>query len=163
MPYATAPFVARHWHARHCRVHRIPFPTSVTIAIRPSCGNGTARNRQVIWVKREVKNFCDEAWTRDSGRTNHFNRPRMHEADGLRAAPQEPSYPHAGIQYSPPCMKYAAFRNTGSAAFADDDGRTHKLGGSPVGPPPNASTHRAACKPHATASPFAEPVSLPPA
>ena len=25
---------------RHCRVHRIPHPTSVTIAIRPSCEAG---------------------------------------------------------------------------------------------------------------------------
>jgi hypothetical protein len=27
-------------HARRCRVHRIPHPTSVTIAIRPSLGTG---------------------------------------------------------------------------------------------------------------------------
>jgi hypothetical protein len=29
--------------ARRCRVHRIPFPTSVTIASRPSLGDGMAR------------------------------------------------------------------------------------------------------------------------
>src|ERR1700693_695829 len=28
---------------RHCRVHRIPLPTSVTTAKRPSCRSGTAR------------------------------------------------------------------------------------------------------------------------
>ena len=32
------------------RVHRIPHPTSVTIAIRPSCGCGMAIDMQVIWV-----------------------------------------------------------------------------------------------------------------
>jgi hypothetical protein len=31
-----------------CRVHRIPHPTSVTIAIRPSCGTGCA-DMQLIW------------------------------------------------------------------------------------------------------------------
>src|SRR5437660_12771044 len=52
LPSASAPFVCApavrsqksigphpatsHWRARRCRVHRIPYPTSVTIAIRPS-------------------------------------------------------------------------------------------------------------------------------
>src|SRR5437588_4986296 len=31
-----------HWRARRYRVHRISHPTSVTIAIRPSCGHETA-------------------------------------------------------------------------------------------------------------------------
>ena len=39
------------------RVHRIPRPTSVTIAKRPSVQGGTARDMQVIWVKRERKYF----------------------------------------------------------------------------------------------------------
>jgi len=32
-----------HWRARRCRVHRIPYPTSVTIAIRPSQKDGMVR------------------------------------------------------------------------------------------------------------------------
>ena len=40
------------------RVHRIPLPTSVTIASRPSLGNETAGVVRVIWVSRETKYFC---------------------------------------------------------------------------------------------------------
>jgi hypothetical protein len=36
---------------RRCRVHRIPNPTSVTIAKHPSIGNGMARDKPVTWVK----------------------------------------------------------------------------------------------------------------
>ena len=36
-----------HWRARRYRVHRIPYPTSVTIAIRPSCGYETAETSGV--------------------------------------------------------------------------------------------------------------------
>src|ERR1700761_7070625 len=39
------------------RVHRIPRPTSVTIATRPSCGNGMADHTQVIWAESEVEIF----------------------------------------------------------------------------------------------------------
>jgi hypothetical protein len=49
--------------ARRCRVHRIPGPTSVTIAIRPSWWAGTARVVVLIWVRREAKCFCAEDWT----------------------------------------------------------------------------------------------------
>jgi hypothetical protein len=37
---------------RHRRVHRIPLPTSVTIAIRPSCGGGTARRNHIFLKNR---------------------------------------------------------------------------------------------------------------
>src|SRR6266566_9995676 len=57
-PSASAPLVLR-----RCRVHRIPYPTSVTIAIRPSCGNGTARVVSLIWGKREAEYFCAQGWT----------------------------------------------------------------------------------------------------
>jgi hypothetical protein len=46
-----------------CRVHRIPSPTSVTIAKRPFVWAGMARDMQVIWVKREREYFCGEGWT----------------------------------------------------------------------------------------------------
>src|SRR5437016_1899380 len=36
-----------HWRARRYRVHRISHPTSVTIAIRPSCGHETAETSGV--------------------------------------------------------------------------------------------------------------------
>jgi hypothetical protein len=45
-------------------VHRIPRPTSVTIAKRPSVeGHGTARFMDLIWVKREGIYFQRKDWT----------------------------------------------------------------------------------------------------
>jgi hypothetical protein len=46
-----------------CRVHRIPCPTSVTIAIRPSWRAGTGRLVGLIWGRREEVYFCGEDWT----------------------------------------------------------------------------------------------------
>ncbi len=53
---------------RRCRVHCIPRPTFVTIAIRPSCRHGIAGDRQVICLfgqamtqTRRRKNWIDEA------------------------------------------------------------------------------------------------------
>jgi len=48
---------------RRCRVHRIPRPTSVTIAIRPSCGCGITMDVEVIWVRSEPEYFCKRGWT----------------------------------------------------------------------------------------------------
>jgi hypothetical protein len=45
------------------RVHRIPLPTSVTIAKRPSCGNGTAMVINLIWGHREAIYFRVMGWT----------------------------------------------------------------------------------------------------
>jgi hypothetical protein len=45
------------------RVHRIPLPTFVTIAKRPSCEGGTARKRPLIWGRWKAKCFRDEDWT----------------------------------------------------------------------------------------------------
>jgi len=50
--------------ARHCRVHRIPRPTSVTIAIRPSHGCGMRGGVGVIWGNREAEYFCPRHWTK---------------------------------------------------------------------------------------------------
>ena len=44
-------------------VHRIPCPTSVTIAKRPSVWAGMARDMQVICVGKERKYFCEGDWT----------------------------------------------------------------------------------------------------
>src|SRR4029077_3106101 len=49
--------------SRHQSVHRIPLPTSVTIAIRPSCGGGTARTLRLIWVSEKAKYFFGRGWT----------------------------------------------------------------------------------------------------
>ena len=46
-----------------CRGHRSPHPTSVTIAIRPSCGRGMAGVVGVIWGEREAEYFSREGWT----------------------------------------------------------------------------------------------------
>ena len=56
---------------RRCRVHRIPHPTSVTIAKRPSLGAGRRGNMEVIWVGREGKYF----WGRGLDRWNHIDPP----------------------------------------------------------------------------------------
>ena len=48
---------------RRQRVHRIPRPTFVTIAKRPSCERGTAALMELIWAKREAIYFCGEDWT----------------------------------------------------------------------------------------------------
>jgi hypothetical protein len=54
-----------------------PAPTSVTIAIRPSCGCGMARYTPVIWVRRKPKYFCDGGWTGIGrfARQADFSRP----------------------------------------------------------------------------------------
>ena len=46
-----------------CRGHRSPHPTSVTIAIRPSCGRGMAGVVRLIWGQREAEYFLREGWT----------------------------------------------------------------------------------------------------
>jgi hypothetical protein len=48
---------------RRCRVHRIPCPTSVTIAIRPSGGLETAGVMPVIWGMCEAECFFGGDWT----------------------------------------------------------------------------------------------------
>ena len=49
--------------ARRFRVHRIPHPTSVTIAIRPSCGTGWRGLVQMICPTAKAKYFLREDWT----------------------------------------------------------------------------------------------------
>src|SRR5258705_676460 len=53
--------------AKNCacgyHVHRIPLPTSVTTAKRPSCGNGTAIVVSLIWGHREAIYFRLLGWT----------------------------------------------------------------------------------------------------
>jgi hypothetical protein len=76
LPSAKAPFVSVPYdgsraearpaitaRAQRCRVHRIPRPTSVTIAIRPSWGHETAGDIEVIWVCDEGKYFSKWGWT----------------------------------------------------------------------------------------------------
>ena len=47
----------------HRRVHRIPRPTFVTIAKRPSCGYETAMALLLFLPIREAKYFCERVWT----------------------------------------------------------------------------------------------------
>ena len=61
-PSAQTPLVAQSLRSAMC-VHRIPLPTSVTTAKRPSCGNETAETVSLIWVKREAEYFCAKGWT----------------------------------------------------------------------------------------------------
>jgi hypothetical protein len=47
----------KHLRARRCRGHRLPRPTSVTIAIRPSCGRGMGVVLGLIWGNHEADYF----------------------------------------------------------------------------------------------------------
>jgi hypothetical protein len=49
--------------ARRFYVHRIPCPTFVTIAIRPSRRARDGARYEVIWVRRERKYFWKQDWT----------------------------------------------------------------------------------------------------
>jgi hypothetical protein len=68
-PHDFAVRVSTFRQARH-HVHRIPLPPSVTIAIRPSFGNETARVVEVFLANGEAEYFCGVGWTAQS-----FNRP----------------------------------------------------------------------------------------
>jgi hypothetical protein len=65
--HTTSPSANRALVRCAAHVHRIPCPTSVTIAKRPSVWDGMARDMQVICVRREWKYF--ERRTRHA---NHF-------------------------------------------------------------------------------------------
>ena len=62
-PYASASFVARIKRAQRCRVHRIPHPTSVTIASRPSCGCETGELVELICPTTKAEYFFKQGWT----------------------------------------------------------------------------------------------------
>ena len=62
-PHGFAVRAQRHSSFDVACVHRIPRPTFVTIAKRPSCEGGTGRDVDVIWVKRTPESFCEEGWT----------------------------------------------------------------------------------------------------
>jgi hypothetical protein len=49
--------------AQHPRVHRIPHPTSVTMANAPSCERGIAESLVLIWPTAEAKYFLLAEWT----------------------------------------------------------------------------------------------------
>jgi hypothetical protein len=55
--HTTSPSARRTLVRCAAHVHRIPCPTSVTIAKRPSVWDGMARDMQVICVRREWKYF----------------------------------------------------------------------------------------------------------
>ena len=61
--HTTSPSASARFVKRAARVHRIPHPTFVTIAKRPSSGNGTAGDIDLIWVNREAEYFCKWGWT----------------------------------------------------------------------------------------------------
>ena len=61
--HTTSPSASARFVKRAARVHRIPRPTSVTIAKRPSVWAGMAKDVQVICVKSEPKYFCKKDWT----------------------------------------------------------------------------------------------------
>jgi hypothetical protein len=58
--HTTSSSADKRLRQRAACVHRIPYPTSVTIAIRPSCEDGTAQTLQLIWVSEKAKYFFGE-------------------------------------------------------------------------------------------------------
>jgi hypothetical protein len=65
--HTTSPSASSIVRLARCRVHRIPHPTFVTIAKRPSCGCGTAPLIELILPNGEAKSFCRESWTQIGG------------------------------------------------------------------------------------------------
>ena len=63
LPYAITPFVRTLTHALMPPRPSHPVPNVRDDGQSPPCGNGTARNTPLIWVKREAKHFCEEGWT----------------------------------------------------------------------------------------------------
>jgi hypothetical protein len=55
------------------RVHRIPHPTFVTIAKRPSCEAGRRDSVMVICPTGKTENFFDQDWT-GRNRLNRFSK-----------------------------------------------------------------------------------------
>jgi hypothetical protein len=77
IPQSLAPASGRQDHttspsatsvARLAPLPRPPHPasTSVTIASRPSCEDGTVRTLRLIWVSEKAKYFCRKGWTGES-------------------------------------------------------------------------------------------------
>jgi hypothetical protein len=61
--HTTSPSADQRLRQRAACVHRIPHPTSVTIAIRPSCEGGMAKDGEVICGRGKQKYFCKRGWT----------------------------------------------------------------------------------------------------
>ena len=62
--HTTSPSASQaHLVKSAARVHRIPCPTFVTIAKRPSVLGRDANDVEVICVKSEPEYFCEEGWT----------------------------------------------------------------------------------------------------
>src|SRR5216684_2487692 len=77
--------------AKRCRVHRIPCPTSVTIAIRPSVWDGMTRLIEMFLPTTEAKYFCKEGWTalstiRPTGKSPHGGESKFRSCPGRGAA-----------------------------------------------------------------------------
>src|SRR2546430_8156313 len=60
-------------------VHRIPLPTSVTIASRPSYGCGTDERKPLIWGRHKAKYFSRRDWTTQIA-LNHLTKSRFTRA-----------------------------------------------------------------------------------
>src|SRR5664280_2794950 len=62
--HTTSPSASQaHLVTSAARVHRIPCPTFVTIAKRPSVSGRDANDVEVIWLRSEPEYFCEGDWT----------------------------------------------------------------------------------------------------
>jgi hypothetical protein len=64
--HTTSPSASARFVKRAARVHRIPYPTTVTIAIRPSVGRD-ARHKPLICVRGKQNIFTAEAGRVETG------------------------------------------------------------------------------------------------
>jgi hypothetical protein len=79
--HTTSPSASASLVSRHRCVHRIPLPTSVTIAIRPSCGGGTARTiHNFRFSEREIF-FSERAGQRNQKTTRRANHLRKNPGE----------------------------------------------------------------------------------
>src|SRR6266478_3934628 len=61
--HTTSPSACAVIRLMTCRVHRIPHPTSVTIASRPSSRERDERRKPLIWGPGKAKSFSRQDWT----------------------------------------------------------------------------------------------------
>src|SRR5581483_832638 len=77
--HTTSPSASTAPVLRRQRVHRIPHPTFVTIAIRPSSsGAGRLESVKLCLPNGQAKYFCGRGWTRAAHHTGWFARRANH-------------------------------------------------------------------------------------
>jgi hypothetical protein len=87
-PHDFAVRFRRRSSARRHRVHRIPLPTSVTTAIRPSYRGGTCESIKLFLPNRKAKFFSKEGWTRRANQCRRVLPPPLWGRVGVGGSPK---------------------------------------------------------------------------